>query len=649
MAVFKEQLNYVTSIYVKNNEIDVLRSSLKTLKTLISSRDISPVNKELSLHLFFCTYCKIALLDLRDERFNHEISENYIINLENYLSKAQKNDLENAVLTLQNSIRLIKHLETVYEDYRYNYSLVFDNDNNIVINDIDKAKEISDYANKQMKLIEEYKGYNPFIDKISFIDLKEISLHLFKVLNDKTIEAVRTLNNKDIKRVFDEQCIVLDNEMANKYEYYPGLSNDINKNNGFYVLFSPFEIEAELATYYYEITKNKKFVVINALNVKVKDYDTLFNSISLLDYNVLVLNLENLVDNRKKSFLKGLYGLSKQRYVFVHNPYASILMYDEYVKYAKELDILKSYELSYVYINFPPFNSLIDILEKKNIISKEDDKERIRNELKFMGYYGLNVLINSYVFGKNWFEIAKSISDSNTSKVIQYLDNLPSQIQLIDYGWCEIETGKNYLSKQSVIYDYDNIHIVNKVNIKKIMNAKLPLDEKIGTMVQYVLLAGDDEIYFKELSKEDKESRIKLATELVYVIFGFDYLPEVIFEKDDLWAGLNVNRGQIIKYSTKYYNDFESIMNTICHECRHTFQHFAYSTYNENFSKVYGISKNMISEWRENLTHYSSLSSLDRDDKYYAYRYQVVEADANAFAQDCIDGAARSYNTINFE
>ena len=168
------------------------------------------------------------------------------------------------------------------------------------------------------------------------------------------------------------------------------------------------------------------------------------------------------------------------------------------------------------------------------------------------------------------------------------------------------------------------------------MNADLFTYQKIGLMVHYVMLANADFTVWKTLPLDVRSERVKLATELVYVIYGIDFIPEVVIEDSaqGLWGGCCAMGGKIIKYKTNEISDYGYTHEVICHETRHAFQHFAIMNYEKSYKDEYGITEAMVKEWAENQQFYSDLVSLKGVD-FGKYKHQVVEADANAFATDC--------------
>ena len=449
-----------------------------------------------------------------------------------------------------------------------------------------------------------------------------------------------------------------------KYEAYPNISNGEGGISNFLIIYSPLEIEVKLAAYYYEIINQKKFLCINIQALKEKDINILCGILGKLDVNLLIFNLYALktktqdTSNQKEEksievqekFLKRLFEYSKHNNVFIHNNTGNIEYYDYYVDLATKDNILNSYDISYVYLRFPEYNELIDFLEKKELIVKDDEKSiKIQENMKYIGYVGLNEILKANLHGLDWYKTGINLSNSNHEQVIVYLEHLPNQELILSSSWGDVDFGKKYIERKHEEYDYDRLKNVNVNNIKKIINSDLTVIEKIGVLGRYILLAGEDENTYRSLSIDEQLNRIRMICELIYVLYDIDMIPEVIFEKNDNWWGLCCNGGKLIKFDIRHATNptnIEYLLNTIFHECRHSFQHYAMDhTFNKKW-EVFGYTRGFIDQLRQNNAKYMTTDKGYPDE---AYRYQLMEADANACGFDCRNAGMRCYNLIDFE
>ena len=169
---------------------------------------------------------------------------------------------------------------------------------------------------------------------------------------------------------------------------------------------------------------------------------------------------------------------------------------------------------------------------------------------------------------------------------------------------------------------------------------------------RYSLLAGEDVSIWHTLSRESQEKRLQEATSIVYQLLGiFDFVPTVnvvdLIDNDQNIKGQCQFRGKIVLYQYKGAQEFDSIVETICHESFHSFQFLAiYSPYNRWFWNELGITAGRIEQWRLNDKNYFTTSN---GDKYEHYRYQIFESDAFAFQKDCLEASGKVLNLIDFE
>lgn len=641
----KDQINEYVNIYIKSIKKEELNKAFSGLFNIQKNPYIDNENLNNAKIFSLCVFAKYKLICFRDEFFNEEAYLKFKNDLENMLNIAKELCFDIAIDILNNSIELLTFLYELFKEYNYYYGLLFDTNDNVILSNLEDGNKIIDYANQKIEIINKKNDFNPF-PSVKFLDLKEISLNIFNnLLNDAKNES-SNLVYKDLNKIFKENLIILDDEIANKYEYFPKLSHN-NSNHSCEVLYSPFEIEAKLAVYYFGLINNLNFVVLNLSNLKIDNYSALFNSINEFKYNLLVLNSNILSGEKRKEFFTELFKFSSNHFVYIHNDSGNILFYHDLINLAQELDIIKIYEITKNYITFPTLNDSLDILKEKGLINNDID---IKDSFKFICFSDLNNIVNKYK-NDNWIAIASKLSFDNYKKIEEYLDNIPSQIQLIDVQFGDVKAGTKFKKTKPAEFDYDALRSVDKDNVKKILNSDLRLNQKIGVLVKYILLAGEDISTYNLISDEELKERVKLATTLIYVIYGIDYLPEVIVDNEqngDLWGGLNVNGGKIIKYKLPCIKgNYNYSIHVICHETRHTFQSFLVNNYSNMFKNIYGISKNMIAQWKKNNDNYINLSTKSGL-KRNAYEVQVVEADANAFADDCVDGSNEAYGLIDF-
>ena len=638
----QQQIKESVDNYINSNDKERLLSSYNSLMSCLSNKFINEENYNNAAIFSFCVYAKYTLICFKDRSFSPFAEEEYRADLEKKFLNANSLGFKQAMTVLKSSMDLIQFLGKTFKDYASYRSEVFDDEDNIILTSTTTANKIMDYTQNSIKALEEYDNYNPFLG-VKFINLKEFCIHLMKVLYEKTSEVSKSLSYKNLKEVFQKNVSMLSDEIKNQYEYFPNIGLRDNINN-FVVVFNPFEIEVKLAAYYYGLIHNKEFAVLNLDSVKIDNFEVLFDSLKLSDYEVLVLNAFTLPKDKYEAFFKACFRYSKDHMVFVHNKYGDITPYESLLAFGKSLEV-DFYSMNRCYLPFPKYKDVIDLFKEKKII-EEDTDHKIRDSFKFISYFDLNIIFLKYL-DKNYLDIANQKSYENYKKILGYLSYLPSQIQLIDIEYGEVSAGAHFNNIKPVEYDYDSIREVSRDNILKILNHDLRLEQKIGVLTKYILLAGEDISTYKYIDEDTLKDRITLATKLIYVAYKMNYLPEVEFVKNsESWLGRCCNGGAIIQYKLdKLKKDYDDTFDTICHETRHAFQSFLADNYNSSFKAIYGISQNVVKFWAENNT---PANYQKNDENFKAYYYQVIEVDAKAFALDCLDGANEAYNLIDF-
>jgi hypothetical protein len=102
--------------------------------------------------------------------------------------------------------------------------------------------------------------------------------------------------------------------------------------------------------------------------------------------------------------------------------------------------------------------------------------------------------------------------------------------------------------------------------------------------------------------------------------------------------------GKLIKYREKCVEDYEFTVKMICHECFHGFQNYAIDVqYAQWFWDDLGVTIGRVEQWRKNFSMYCGKTNS------LAYKVEIVECDANAFAEDCFRQGEEVWSAIDFE
>lgn len=673
MASFKETNDHAVSVFVKSLECEELKAELAKVLKIAKDKDANEENKNTAIKLVVLLGIKYALLNYSSNSYERNCYDASLSTLNNMKNFAVSNNAQSELVSMvDEGINIINIVKDKTTDLDLYYSKIFDQDGIVIETKIDAFDDVITKIDKRIEEVNKIEKLNPFVKNVVFVDQKEKLILFLEGFKNKIVAAQDEAIQKNYAQIVKDYGSVLKDEMAFKYEAYPTFNFGEAGPPHFLVLFSPLEIEAKLATYYFEITNKNPFLCINAQTLTQKDINLFGLILDKLDTNLLIFNLtflesddlgisygddtfdkkvkkENKNLATKEKFLKKLFNYSKKHYVFIHNNTGNKEYFDYYVKLATEDNILESYEISYNYLKFPDFDELIEFLEKREFLNKNDEVvQRIKTSMMFLGFSGLNELINAHAKGLDWYKTGVSISASNYDKLLGYLDQIPNQELLISSSWGDVAVGSKYVKKKAQEYDYDRLRNVNVNNIKKIINSDLTVIQKIGVIGRYILFAGEDDSFYKNLSKEEQLDRIRMICELIYVLYEIDYLPKVILEKSDSWWGLCCGGGTLIKFDERHATNpgnSEDLLNTIFHECRHSFQHFAMDhPFNKKW-ETFGYTRGFVRQLSLNNAKYMTTPAYPDE----AYRYQIMEADANACGFDCRVEGMRCYNLVDFE
>ncbi len=445
------------------------------------------------------------------------------------------------------------------------------------------------------------------------------------------------------------------------YEFYPNLRIEENKYSNALIINSPIIDEVRLFVNSYMANKKMECLVINASSFEQMDELIIKETFELLknnNYHLLLEGLDKFNNIKTKNYLfEIIMKYSKEGMkIFIVDSIGDNGLYNEFINVCKKEDnTFTIMDISATYLSMPSFQDLVQLLIDEKIIPDNSDEytKIIKEKLPFMGFRGLNEIFVAVSSGTNWIKNAEKISKKNKNqKVEDYLRKIPSQSLLIDTFWGDFTNGVVHILNDKPKFDYDGVRLVNPNNIKKIVESDLSLFEKCGLVCRYSLLAGEDVSIWPTLSRESQEKRLQEATSIVYQLLGiFDFVPTVnvvdLIDNNQNIKGQCQFRGKIVLYQYKGAQEFDSIVETICHESFHSFQFLAiYSPYNRWFWNELGITAGRIEQWRLNDKNYFTTSN---GDKYEHYRYQIFESDAFAFQKDCLEASGKVLNLIDFE
>ena len=315
--------------------------------------------------------------------------------------------------------------------------------------------------------------------------------------------------------------------------------------------------------------------------------------------------------------------------------------------YSQAADVTGAEDICFIYLTMPGFSDVKEFLRERGMISDTaEDMKFVRENLAFMGYVGLNRAVQARTRDKDWKKEALAVVRGRAEKARRYIEKLPTQSQLLDSGWGDYSEMVKGAPGAKAEFSYDDVAHVDRENIRKIMNAPVTFYQRCGLLATYCCGAGSDLSAWESTDMAEKQNRVALATRLLLRAMGVTVNGRVEFHDRIPGAsaanGVCCNGGQVIKYRTGLLRKkFEETVHTVAHECMHALQ---FQAKNAGWSgwmfSDLGVTSSRVEEWSLNYDHLI-------DKPYEAYRNQILEADADAFAYDCVRAIADVWHTVD--
>lgn len=418
------------------------------------------------------------------------------------------------------------------------------------------------------------------------------------------------------------------------------------------MLCSPFLDEVTLFLHAYAKKNGNSFLLVDAAGFASCEPEFLravFTALAAKGKDCLITGLSFYQDDNATALYEEIvrYSLGG-RIALLHDTKGDRALYDAIYEHIKDKDGFSGMQVSYRFLRLPAFREVCEELEERGIVTEAEYAE-LREEYAFMGYVGLNRILYYAGQGRAWRDRVRELSARHERQATEYLRNIPSQEQLLDSEWRRLEL-KRDRQKPKREFDYDAIRLANPANIKKIMEADISLFAKCGMISKYCTLHGDDLSVWGMLEPEEMSTRLTEATRLVAHLLQNQYCPAVEVVPDEKWTkkragGLCCDGGKLIQYKEECCRDYAWTVDAICHECFHGFQHTLEQGGHLPWHwEELGVTENRVKQWSYNFEHYRDIDAVKIN-----YMVQVVEADARAFAADCIEQSAKIYNMIDLE
>ncbi|MEG1536520.1 MAG: hypothetical protein RR416_06100, partial [Clostridia bacterium] len=467
------------------------------------------------------------------------------------------------------------------------------------------------------------------------------------------IDTARKAQSENIYALFYPQIIKKEPAEYARYNYLPPpLFSESSCSAKMRFVCTPFEAEFDFALSAMSRSQELK-IVRYRLDVELAQRDdfekNLKNILEDSDDATNVFAFFGLMKfknvDKRKCILKTIASAiaNKKGYALFHDNTGNKMLYCEF----NDNNIERSLTAVNAYLTMPNYKDVIALLEELDN-QKFDDYDFVMKNGVFVGYIGLNKVINGFVSGdKKWRRIMENISSENQNFDIvkKYIAKLTRIGQLIDGDWNTQFDVDNNANKKPFDYNYDEIRNIVDENIVEIIRAdQLNIYEKCGILVRYCLLGGDDMSLWEGLDVCEKTARITKAVHALSWILDVEYKNPKVTLHDKMHSSMAgaccVDGGQEIQFKGPSINNFEWLVGAIAHEMFHSFQHTLISSaLQEWHTSELGIISERVDFWAQNFTKYIDLEK----ETEWAYTVQILEADTVIFENLCKKAGASWY------
>ncbi len=626
--------------YIFETDIAKLESALKDLASLCHEPWLSKENLDACTALGF--RIKVKILSLK---FYNELTTERFDALKGYIEKmlpvANERGYAKTVALGERSINYASKVYDIMLDFPSHKARVCDGDWKVTACSREEAEEVKRILEqKKEKILALSPAQEIFGDKVRFIDARATACEKLTTVIEFCVKIIADMA-KEYERGLLSLC-TFDVEKYGSYKYYPVISDGSKKANAL-VVCTPVDEEFLLYAYAQARSNPAGLLALNASLLSDKDdIKRIFNAIKGRGSDLAIVKA-NAYRGDFAEFYRAIVSFGKEgRKVFVLDETGNRKTYSEMLAFCTKTDGFTALDISFSYLSMPDYNEVVELFEKNEMLTTVS-RERVKSGLAFMGFVGLNEAMESFALGRDWFMKGAEISRANEKEAKLYIASAPSQEQFIDKGWGDFDTDREVGNAHHGEFDYDCVREANRNNVRKIIESDTTLFAKCGLLVRYLIFHADDVSVWKTLSDEEREIRLNDATKAVMNALNLNIEPVVeIVKKFDhgTLVGRCCDGGKLIQYRADYVvNEVEDLLDTICHECYHAFQHMAINNpWREWYWNLLGVTQGSLNGVRENNRAYI-VGNEKRfgEEAHTLYRIQVMECEARAFAFNCIE------------
>lgn len=649
--IIPEKIQAVGGDYYLSQDVSRLKEDVKTLEHILQYEQPNEKNKKVAEALVFQIKAKIYAIEYFDGGYLQDAYVEFKEFLSDAIPKAENAGYVKTHNILTKLLKILDCVNDVMKDAAVEIYRVKDDDGNAIAPTSVIGEVSNEFKQKIERLTQMDDTTALFGEKVKLFDIKTQAINDLKEVCDWCDGVINKNDLAEVTNFFKNNVTFLDDESGDKnfiyHQPFPDRSTITAKT---IVLCTPLKSELFLFARAYAKEYNLKFAVFTAQSFSGKSQEfieKIFEKIREDKLSCLFFGFAEYYEENEKYIIKSIIDYSINGGIaFPVDSKGDRRVYDDFYNVVKESG-KSGMAVSYKYLSMPLYAEVISELESKGMINGAD-YEYVRKNFAFMGYCGLNKAVSQYVQGKNWKDEAKESSMFNEAESSSYLSRIPSQELFLDVAWKDLLL-KRDVKRERKQFDYDSVKRVNPKNIEKILQKDVSIFAKCGLIIRYCTLGGDDVSVWQTLTEEEKSERLTAATRIISHVLQTENDPEVKVVPLSEWTtegagGLCCEGGKLILYRADCVEGYDWTVKCVAHEVFHSFQH---TTVNNGWQEWHfnelGITRNRVPEWRYNFDHYNGNTSSA------AYKIEIVECDARAFASDCFDMSSGIWNTIDLE
>lgn len=648
MQTVRDILGKANYAYLKSTQKEELEKSALSLDALLQESWLNDANRENAEALLWRVRAKILALAYFEEGYNADDFAKLNAFAEEKSGEAERKGYANTAAVLQRLVSFASAADAVMHDAPAQADRVRTYDFQPATSSEAECREVSALFAKKEEAAKGLKELpSPFGEDVVFPNICDEMLEELGKVRSFAEGLAENIRLKDAEGFFEKHAKELKSTTPwQNCEYFPELPRGARSLANAVALCTPFADEAELFA-----VKNTEGCLYELRAEAFEGYseeniENIFSLAASKGANVIIFGMERCRGDAEAVYRAAARLGKRGKKAFIADSAGDRKIYDAALK-AVLAGGMQATDISFEYLSVPLFEETVALFEEKGMLQgRGEDYDFIRKDLPFMGFVGLNDAVSAFAAGKDWKQAAKVRSAENAPAARRYLEKLPSQGLLIDAGWGDFADDVKDDSRRA--FDYDDIRTVSPENVRKIMEGDFTVFEKIGMLARYCTLAGDDSSRWAALSDELREERLREATRLVMRALGIEFEPEVavLDELENKGAGgLCCDGGKRILYKKDCIQSYGWTIDCVCHECYHAFQHMVmYGPWRDWYWTDFGVTKGRKAEWLVNTgkKYFSGTSTA-------AYLVQVREAEARAFAADCLRDSERVWHTVDFD